>query len=309
MRDAGLHADLPDTCEALERDALTTIETFLADKPKARHLWQILADDAEVSAAWDMADYIAVSKLGHNDHGETHAKVAAASALSMLSLVIERGMQPEVIATGIGDADDAALIVLAAALLHDIGNQIHRIGHEEGSVWLALPMLDRLLPSVYPDMAKRTRIRAFILSAIYTHDGTPVPLTIEAAIVCVGDATDMTKGRGRLSFDLGSITIHTVSALSIESVMIARGKEQPIAIIVRMSNSAGIYQVQEILAPKVQNGPLAGSIDIIATIDPDLGEYERRILYGIRMQGRTFVPDTAGETSDTTTDTHVIPSR
>src|SRR5690606_36004674 len=169
MRDAGLHADLPDTCEDLERDALTTIETALADRPKARRMWQILAGDEEVAAAWDMADYIAVSKLGHNDHGETHAKVAAASALSMLTLLIERGVQPEVIATGIGDADDAALIVLAAALLHDIGNQIHRIGHEDSSVRLAMPILDRLLPSIYSDAAKRTRIRAFILSAIYTH--------------------------------------------------------------------------------------------------------------------------------------------
>ena len=35
-------------------------------------------------------------------------------------------------------------------------------------------------------------------------------------------------------------------------------------LVIHMSSSAGIFQVQEILAPKVRAGPLADAVDVIA---------------------------------------------
>src|SRR5208337_4922076 len=120
--------------------------------------------------------------------------------------------------------------------------------------------------------------KSFILSAMYTHHGEPKPLTIEAALVCIGDSTDMTRGRGRAAFERGSITIHSVSALAIERVEIRKGKEKPIELRITMSNSAGIYQVQEILAPKVRAGPLADFVEVIAVTDANTGDHEQRIV-------------------------------
>jgi metal-dependent HD superfamily phosphatase/phosphodiesterase len=99
---------------------------MLADKPKARKMWDLLKDDLEVNANWDMANYIAVKKLHYNDHGETHVKIVAANALKMLSILLKRKVQPDLVKDHGGDVDDEYLVVLSAALLHDIGNQVFR---------------------------------------------------------------------------------------------------------------------------------------------------------------------------------------
>lgn len=274
----------------LERQSVESIERHLAAYPKAMHFWNLARIDREVKASWEMADFIATQKLAMNDHGETHAMVAASSALTMLDLLRDGGVSPDFVAAGIGDFDDSALIVLAGALCHDFGNQIHRDAHEDMGMALAIPVLDRLLPQIYPDAGQRTRIRAGILQAMYSHHGEPKPITIEAALVCIADATDMTKGRGRAAFDRGSITIHSVSALSIERVELRKGEKKPIEIRITMANSAGIFQVQEILAPKVRAGPLAPHVDVVAVTEPEGGEHEHRIVRGIRMENGKFVP-------------------
>ena len=274
----------------LEAQSIATIGRCLASKRRASAMWELLVNDPEAKTHWQMADFVATKKLGMNDHGETHAKVATASALTMLDLLEAWDVQPDIVAGGYGDRDDAALVVLVATLCHDFGNMIHRTEHAELSIMLAIPVLDRLLPEIYPDVEKKTQVMSFILSAIYSHHGEPKPLTIEAALVCIGDSTDMTKGRGRAAFERGSITIHSVSALAIERVEIRKGKDKPIELRISMSNSAGIYQVQDILAPKVRAGPLAAYVDVIAVTDGCGRDHEQRIVEGIRMDGARFVP-------------------
>lgn len=63
-----------------------------------------------------------------------------------------------------GDEDDAYLIVLTAALLHDIGNQIHRENHNVSGVYLAIPLLNRLLPKVHGDQEIMYEVRTRILN-------------------------------------------------------------------------------------------------------------------------------------------------
>ena len=274
----------------LEQEAERTIRLHLEGRHRAKKMWEILSADPEVITMWGMANFITVKKLGMNDHGQIHAKVATASALTMLDLLIDAGIDPDIVRMGYGDADDAALVVLVATLCHDFGNQVHREAHFVVGIEIVMPVLDRLLPAVYEDVATRTRIRSFILSAIYSHHGEPPPLTIEAGLVCIGDSTDMTKGRGREAFDSGSITIHSVSALAIDRVEIAPGRNKPIELRISMSNSAGIFQVQEILAPKVRAGPLADYVEVVAlTTNGDI-EREKKIVDGIAMEGSRFVP-------------------
>lgn len=69
---------------------------------------------------------------------------------------------------------------------------------------------------MYQDAEKRYEIGGHILHAIHIHGVDIKDLTMEATLAGIADGTDMTKGRGRLSFDTGNINIHTVSALLIE---------------------------------------------------------------------------------------------
>jgi metal-dependent HD superfamily phosphatase/phosphodiesterase len=284
LNEEGLHLPFRE----LETGAVEEIERSLEKRPKARNLWQLLSSDREVQENWRMANFVTVSRMGMNDHGETHAKIATASALTMLDLLLDAGHQPDIVRAGMGDEDDAALVVLGATLCHDFGNLIHRKAHESLSVQLALPVLDRILPRIYREDAVRFRIRSYILSAIYSHLGNPPPVTLEAGLVCVGDSTDMTKGRGREAFDSGSVTIHTVSALAVDRVIIQKGTRKPIELTIYLSNSAGIFQVQEILAPRVRASSLEDYIEVIAITQR--GEKEKKIVRSVRMEGSTFVP-------------------
>jgi uncharacterized protein len=289
LENKGVEIRLSRDYSQLEQQSMERLYSLLEPYPKARAFVDTLIGDAEMRANWDAADYITVAKLNFNDHGEVHHKVVATAAASLLQLLVEGGVQPDVVSSGAGDLDDAFLAVTTAALMHDIGNQVHRDGHPAMSVVLAQPVLDRLLPALYPDIEKRTELRFFILHAIRTHDIEVKPLTLEAAIVAVADACDMTKGRARYVFDIGSISIHTVGALSIERVQIGKGRKKPVRIRVDLSNSAGIFPVEEYLVPKVNAGELSDHVEVIVSSSPEESDRDMRILYTVEMQGKRFI--------------------
>ncbi|MGB9553519.1 MAG: phosphohydrolase [bacterium] len=288
LQETGIEVAVPESYKELEERSRVMILDSLSPFPKALKFFHILEQDLEVRANWDLADFIAVSKLHYNDHGEVHAKVATSSALVMLDLLTKSKVTMDFMEAGGGDLDDEHLIIMASGLLHDIGNQIHREWHNLHGVILATPLLDRLLPEIYPDLEKRTEIRGFILNAIYAHEFEVVDLTKEAALIGIGDATDMTKGRGRMAFELGNVNIHCVSALGIEEVLIVEGKEKPIEILIQMSNSAGIFQVQETLGKKIISSPLKDYISVTAFTAPEELPSDQRIIQRIYLEKDRF---------------------
>ncbi len=288
LQDMGIEVAVPESYKELEERSRSRILKSLEPFPKALRFYCIVEQDLEVRANWDLADFIAVNKLHYNDHGEVHAKVATSSALTMLDLLTKNGVAMDFMEAGGGDLDDEHLIVMASGLLHDIGNQVHREWHNLHGVILATPLLDRLLPEIYPDLEKRTEVRGFILNAIYAHDFEVSDLTKEAALIGIGDATDMTKGRGRMAFELGSVSIHCVSALGIEEVLIVEGKEKPIEILIQMSNSAGIFQVQETLGKKVVTSPLKDYVNVTAFTAPEELPSDLRIIQRIYLEKDHF---------------------
>ncbi|HHH78129.1 MAG TPA: phosphohydrolase [Thermoplasmatales archaeon] len=292
LKNMGIEVEVPSGYAELEKEAVDAILGATANYPKARRMFELIVKDEEVRADWDIANFIAVKKLKYNDHGEVHAKIVTANALKMYQLLLESEIKPDFIEYGGGDEDDEALILVSAALLHDIGNQVYRKNHPLHSSYLAIPVLQRLLPQIYDDVENMTEVRGFILNAIYAHDADVPDLIMEAALVGIGDATDMTKGRGRLAFDLGSTSIHVVSALSIDSVMLAKGREKPIEIIVEMSNSSGIFQVEETLGKKLAGSPIEEYVDVTARVTPVEADYDKRIVRTIKLKGRKFM---AGE--------------
>jgi len=260
---------MPSSYTSLEEESIKTINENLKEYPNSSKLFQMLQEDEETNTLLSLANYIAVRKLGYNDHGPIHARIVTANGMRLLRIILDSNEVEVDSIKGLKmSEDDAHLIVLAACFLHDIGNAVHREEHEIFSVIYARSILNRLLPSLYPDIKKRTAVVEQILHAIYAHDVGQDALTIESAIVVIADGCDITKGRGRLSYDLGKHDIHSISALSIESVDIRKGKTKLIEIMVNMSNSAGIYQVQETLGNKVARSPLKDHVEIVALLKP-----------------------------------------
>jgi metal-dependent HD superfamily phosphatase/phosphodiesterase len=240
--------------EELTRRAERDIEEIIDKYPKTKRVWRALKDDPYVRGLWEMSDYIIKVKMHYNAYGDTHAKVVAANALKMLSILVRKGVQIDTVHDDIGDIDDAFLIVLTAALLHDI--------------ILAIPILDQLLPKMYEDAMKLAQIRGSILHCIGTHMEDVKSYTLEASILKIADGTDITRGRSRLDYDPESVNIHTVSASSIGDVIISEGHERPVEITVQMTNSAGVFQVQELLYKKLRTSVAGEYIEIEAVTIP-----------------------------------------
>jgi uncharacterized protein len=118
-------------------------------------------------------------------------------------------------------------------------------------------------------------LRAEVLHAIIAHRSGGKPLTIEAGVVRVADALDMAKGRSRIPFAAGSTSIHSVSAAAIESIHIETGVNKPVRIRIEMSNSAGVFQLDQLFREKLKGSGLEPYIELEALIE---GEQEKRIL-------------------------------
>ncbi len=269
---------IPSSYRTLEEQSLKTIHEELQNHPNALKMFGILQNDPETSHYLSLANYIAVRKLGYNDHGPIHAKITAANALKLLRIILDSKELPLDSTTGLGmNEDDAHLIVTVGGYMHDIGNAVHREEHEMLSLILGKSILERLLPEVYPEENKRTAVLEQVLHILYSHDEAENALTMESAIVVIADGCDITKGRGRLSYDLGKHDIHSISALSIENVEIRKGQTKLIEIYVEMSNSAGIYQVQETLGNKVAKSLLRDDIEIVTELIPQRTVPDQRV--------------------------------
>ena len=290
-KNRGVVIELAASYRELEEQSLAAVEPLWEKYPKAQQLWETVVNDPEAQTNWDMANYMAVNKLGYNDHGMTHAIIASTNAVRIFDLLVEAGIQPDVVLSGAGDLDDACAVVTVATLLHDIGNQIHRQQHEMLGVGLARDVLDRLMPEHYPSIEQRIELRAFMLNAIHTHDFNPLPLTFEGGVVGVADGTDITKGRGRKAFDLGKIDIHSVSALAIDEVAIGPGNEFPVEITVYMNNSAGIFQIEDTLTKKIIRGPLSKWMTITAITRPADAQHDARIIEKLTLKNGVFVAE------------------
>jgi metal-dependent HD superfamily phosphatase/phosphodiesterase len=234
--------------------------------------------DPEVGAWWYMAQ-LTSERLGMSDHSWVHVQVVLNVALRLLRLLVKGGVEPAMVADHGMRERDAEVVVAAGALLHDVGLSIHRADHEEYSLFLAERKLHELLDGVYEE-PERTVVASEALHAIIGHRRRGDPYTVEAGIVRVADALDMAQGRSRIPFEAGRIGIHSLSAAAIDEIVIAAGEDCPVRIEIRMNNSAGIFQVDDLLGTKLRGTPLADQVEVVAEIE---GETEKRLLTSFRL--------------------------
>ncbi|GAY26457.1 HD domain-containing protein [Desulfurococcaceae archaeon AG1] len=225
---------------------------------------KILENDDEIQELLRMSNVMAVSRLRYNDHGRIHAIIVSGAALEIADTLFRSGIIP----TGIRDKtiqsiDEAKLVILLGAYLHDIGNSIHRSQHELLGALLAKDILTRILPEILGERGRRIiALRQEIMHIIYATEYNTRCLTVEAGIVKIADGTDMSQGRARAPYKLGKVDMHAMSALSINSVEISEGSERPVRITVNMNDYAGLFQIEQILMPKILTSSLENSVEI-----------------------------------------------
>jgi metal-dependent HD superfamily phosphatase/phosphodiesterase len=234
--------------------------------------------DPQVRGWWYMAQ-VNAERLGMSDHSWVHMQIVLNIGLRILRLLVKAGVEPSVVADHGMSPRDAEVVVAGGALLHDVGMSIHRADHEEYSLFLAEGALDRLLADSYGQPA-RTVVTSEILHAIIGHRRRGEPYTVEGGVVRVADALDMAQGRSRIPLEAGQEGIHSISAAAIDKVRIEAGEERPVRIEIDLNNSAGIFQVDDLLATKIRGTPLEGKVEVVAQIE---GETEKRLLSGFRL--------------------------
>ncbi|TAK28337.1 MAG: HD domain-containing protein [Chloroflexota bacterium] len=249
--------------------------------PRLQAAVEAVNEDRELHALWRCANINAVDRLGISDHGRVHVQIVSNVALRLLRLLVEGGVQPSVVRHHGLEEADAEVIVFLAAMMHDVGIAIHRDRHEELSPILAAPRLSAILARVPDyDVEAATIISSEILHAIVAHARDAQPLTLEAGIVKVADALDMAKGRSRIPLECGKVNIHSISAAAVERVVITRGDGKPVRVEVQMNNSAGIFQVGELLRGKLDNSGLAEHLEVVANVQ---AEAEKRLIPLFRL--------------------------
>jgi len=275
-----LHAQV-DPSERPPREAIADVRIRVPTRGN-RRLEKLLAAvnaDQQVKAWWHVAAVNATRRLGMSDHSWIHIQIVLNSALRLARLLFRRGVVPGMVADYGMTLRDAEVVIAAAALFHDSGMTVHRADHEAYSLFLTADKLPSLLLDAYEE-PERSIVVAEAMHAIIGHRRRGNPFTIEAGIVRVADSLDMARGRSRVPFETGHQNIHSLSAYAIEEVKILPGRDRAVRVEIAMSNSAGIFQVDELLATKLRGSGIEEHVEVIARID---AEHERRLVPVFRI--------------------------
>jgi metal-dependent HD superfamily phosphatase/phosphodiesterase len=235
--------------------------------------------DDSVKALWHAANVNAVARMQINDHSWVHIQIVTNIGLKLLRELKRAGVEPGMVTDYGMTQEDAEVVVTLGCLTHCLGMAIHRNGHEEMSLFLAADRLPALLEGLYEE-PERTIVQAEVLQTIISHRSDGQPLSLEAGIVRVADALDMAKGRSRIPFETGRVSIHSLSAAAIEEVKIGAGADDKVLVEIEMNNSAGLYQVDNLLRSKLRGSGLEKHLEVAATLE---GDTEKRLLPSFRL--------------------------
>jgi uncharacterized protein len=257
---------------------MTEIRAPTRGNRKLERLFDAANADRRLHAWWYMQQ-INADRRDMSDHSWVHIQIVVNIALRLFRLLNRGGVEPDMVKTHGMGARDAEVVIAAACLFHDTGMSIHRTDHEQYSLFLAADRLPALLDGIYED-PDLTVVTSEALHAVIGHRRAGDPFTIEAGIVRVADALDMASGRSRIPFETRRPNIHSVSAAAIDDVTIEPGEERAVQVRIAMNNSAGLFQIDELLATKLRGSGIEENVEVIAEIE---AEHEKRLVPVFRI--------------------------
>lgn len=234
--------------------------------------------NAEIKTLWKIINVNAIDRLGMSDHGPIHFQIVANIALKLTRSLTKGGVELSIVKDFDLTYEHGELVILLASLFHDLGMTINREGHEEFSLMLANKYCEQVLDFLPTD--ERMIVTSETLHAIISHRSKGTPRTVEAGIVRVADALDMSNGRSRISYTIGHIDIYSLSVAAIDNVEIKTGADKPIEIEIHMNNSSGLFQVDELLKEKLKGSGLEKYVSVRAIIERDT---EKKLLQEFKL--------------------------
>lgn len=243
----------------------------LKNYEKALELANYLLEDEELQEMQEYANNVSIKRLGYNDHGPVHMRQVTVNSIKMLNILKEAGIKTSLEDEEIGTFEDSLCGLILAGLMHDLGMMTGRQDHEQMSVALALPIIDRTLKHIFPnEIHKRVMIKSIAIESIVGHMSTKKITSLEAGIILVADGCDMSKGRARIPLAINKTPcvgdIHKYSANAITRVGIHHGNKKPIKIDVEMSSEVGFFQIEEVLLTKVNASTAKQYIELYAGV-------------------------------------------
>ncbi|HSX39538.1 MAG TPA: HD domain-containing protein [Candidatus Saccharimonadales bacterium] len=259
----------------MKKDRNEDIDISVPSKynPLIEQALQNINSNIEIKTMWKIINVNAIDRLGMSDHGPIHFQIVSNIALKLFRLLIKNGVEPAIVRDFELTENHAELVILLASLFHDLGMTISRDGHEEFSLFLAKDYIKQVLD--FLPIEERTIVSSETLHAIIGHRSDGEPLTMEAGIVRVADALDMSHGRARIAYEIGNVDIYSLSVSAIEGVEINAGTKKPIDIEITMNNSSGLFQVDELLKKKLKGSGIEKYVGVRAII---AGETEKKLL-------------------------------
>lgn len=230
-------------------------------------------ENQELYALWDVINVNAIDRLSYSDHGPVHFQIVSNIAIRLMRILKAKGIQMSLEKDFELGYEYSEVVVFLASIMHDLGMSISRDQHEEFSLILANRLLHEVLD--FMDVKERTIVISETLHAIISHRAGGKPLTLEAGIVRVADALDMSEGRSRIPYEKGEKNIHAISAAAINGVDINEGSDKPLEIVIRMNNSAGLFQIDDLMGSKIKGSRLEKYITVRAYIE---GETEKSLI-------------------------------
>lgn len=240
---------------------------------KLKTVLEAANNHVELNTLWEACNVMAVRRLGMSDHGPTHVAIVANLALKILRNILDAGAVPSIVQDWELDVEDSEVVVFLGAILHDLGNSVHRDLHDDFGVTLASQLVPHLLASAYPDRRIRQIITTETLHAIVAHDVGVAVHTLEGGVVRVADGLDMKKGRSRIAYESGNVDIFQISGMAVEEVNILDpSAEKPVRVEILMNDAAGIFQVDYLLKKKIQGSHLEQYVEVIAKMTEGPGD-------------------------------------
>lgn len=237
--------------------------------------WELvnyLMQDKQLQEMQEYANNVSIRRLGYNDHGPVHMRQVTYNAIKMLNILHAANIPTSLEQEEQGTFEDSMCAVLLAALMHDLGMAIGRQSHEEMSVLLSQPIMDRALMHLFPDdLKRRVIIKSVATEAIIGHMSSKRISSLEAGILLIADGCDMTKGRARIPLSMNATPkvgdIHKYSANAINRIKIHPGQRLPIKIEVEMQSEVGFFQIEEVLLTKINSSPAKCFVELYAGVE------------------------------------------
>jgi metal-dependent HD superfamily phosphatase/phosphodiesterase len=250
-----------------------TIHVPSTNNPLITEALKRINENVEIKTLWKVMNVNAIDRLGMSDHGPVHFQIVANIGIKLLRMLHKTGVQTNIEKDFLLSYNHAELVVLLGCLLHDLGMSVDREDHELHSIAIARDVMRQVLE--FLPLEEQVIVSSETLHAIISHRKGGTPLTVEAGVVRVADALDMSQGRSRIPYESGKVNIHSMSAYAIDGVEILVGENKPIRIEIIMNNSAGVFQVDELLKRKLKNSGIEQYFEVRAYI---ANEQEKTLL-------------------------------